>query len=355
MMSLREKEIHGKLEIDPSNGKFPKAAASTNSSSRQWPGFKNPRIVRASRTFGGKDRHSKVCTIRGLRDRRIRLSVPTAIQLYDLQDRLKLSQPSKVIDWLLDITKLDIDKLPPLQIPPGSFPHFHQPALASNGPHHPSLTPFLDSNMTIMKDGPGNGDVEKEFEGEIKWRKASEEKEDEEEEYSQGGVGGSNSGQVSAQNFFPINSNNNTFLSSLLASNPMAYNYFHWEPSNLASSQFGSLGFPLQADPDAHNSSNNNNISIPIISSSSLPIPSESQLFLCQPMAATSLLPPYVNSVVETDYRQVNRVHQPSNSLSSAFHCSSLNRKSFPFSANPELHDSHKSDGAQHNKDDNGS
>ncbi|KAL0692222.1 hypothetical protein Bca4012_059402 [Brassica carinata] len=88
--------------------------------SRQWASaFRNPRIVRVSRTFGGKDRHSKVCTVRGLRDRRIRLSVPTAIQVYDLQDRLGLSQPSKVIDWLLEAAKDDVDNLPPLQFPQG--------------------------------------------------------------------------------------------------------------------------------------------------------------------------------------------------------------------------------------------
>ncbi|KAJ4887805.1 Transcription factor TCP5 [Raphanus sativus] len=88
--------------------------------SRQWTSaFRNPRIVRVSRTFGGKDRHSKVCTVRGLRDRRIRLSVPTAIQVYDLQDRLGLSQPSKVIDWLLEAAKDDVDELPPLQFPQG--------------------------------------------------------------------------------------------------------------------------------------------------------------------------------------------------------------------------------------------
>ncbi|EPS65274.1 hypothetical protein M569_09502 [Genlisea aurea] len=84
--------------------------------------YKNPRIVRVSRNFGGKDRHSKVCTVRGLRDRRIRLSVPTAIQLYDLQDRLGVSQPSKVVDWLLDATKEEIEKLPPLPMFPTSFP-----------------------------------------------------------------------------------------------------------------------------------------------------------------------------------------------------------------------------------------
>ena len=88
------------------------------SSSRHWPPSTESRIVRVSRVFGGKDRHSKVRTVKGLRDRRVRLSVPTAIQLYDLQDRLGLSQPSKVVDWLLDAAQHEIDKLPPLQFPP---------------------------------------------------------------------------------------------------------------------------------------------------------------------------------------------------------------------------------------------
>jgi TCP family transcription factor len=88
---------------------------------RQWTGLKDPRIVRVSRAFGGKDRHSKVRTVKGLRDRRVRLSVPTAIQLYDLQDRLGLNQPSKVVDWLLNAAQHEIDKLPPLQFPSDNF------------------------------------------------------------------------------------------------------------------------------------------------------------------------------------------------------------------------------------------
>ncbi|XP_062231867.1 transcription factor PCF8-like isoform X2 [Phragmites australis] len=104
-------------------------------SSRHWPPSTESRIVRVSRVFGGKDRHSKVRTVKGLRDRRVRLSVPTAIQLYDLQDRLGLSQPSKVVDWLLDAAQHEIDKLPPLQFPP------HAQDLVA---HLPSsmLTPF---------------------------------------------------------------------------------------------------------------------------------------------------------------------------------------------------------------------
>lgn len=104
----------------------------TTGSSRLWSGLKDPRIVRVSRAFGGKDRHSKVTTIRGLRDRRVRLSVPTAIQLYDLQDKLGLSQPSKVVDWLLNAAQHEIDKLPPLEFPAVNFLQFHQHSEASS-------------------------------------------------------------------------------------------------------------------------------------------------------------------------------------------------------------------------------
>ncbi|CAH2073582.1 unnamed protein product [Thlaspi arvense] len=100
----------------------------------------NPRIVRVSRTFGGKDRHSKVCTVRGLRDRRIRLSAVTAIQLYDLQDRLGLSQPSKAIDWLLEAAKNDVELLPPLQFPPG----FHPNLTAGAGESFPGVFESFD-------------------------------------------------------------------------------------------------------------------------------------------------------------------------------------------------------------------
>ncbi|KAL5228428.1 hypothetical protein ABZP36_016693 [Zizania latifolia] len=102
--------------------------------SRQWSAQTESRIVRVSRVFGGKDRHSKVKTVKGLRDRRVRLSVPTAIQLYDLQDRLGLNQPSKVVDWLLNAASHEIDKLPPLQFPPQDFYMGH---------HLPSAMPLM--------------------------------------------------------------------------------------------------------------------------------------------------------------------------------------------------------------------
>ncbi|KFK35712.1 hypothetical protein AALP_AA4G027300 [Arabis alpina] len=63
-----------------------------------------------------KDRHSKVCTAKGPRDRRVRLSASTAIQFYDVQDRLGFDRPSKAVDWLIQNSKSSIDnlqKLPP--------------------------------------------------------------------------------------------------------------------------------------------------------------------------------------------------------------------------------------------------
>lgn len=80
-------------------------------------GWPSSRIVRVSRASGGKDRHSKVLTSKGLRDRRVRLSVNTAIQFYDLQDRLGYDQPSKAVEWLLKAAASSIEELPPMNTP----------------------------------------------------------------------------------------------------------------------------------------------------------------------------------------------------------------------------------------------
>lgn len=78
------------------------------------------RIIRAT---GRKDRHSKVSTAKGPKDRRVRLSPNTAIQFYDVQDRLGYDRPSKAIDWLIKEAKAAIDAL-------GEFPNnFHSTKL----------------------------------------------------------------------------------------------------------------------------------------------------------------------------------------------------------------------------------
>ncbi|KAL2472795.1 Transcription factor TCP4 [Forsythia ovata] len=63
------------------------------------------------RSIGRKDRHSKVCTSKGPRDRRVRLAAHTAIQFYDVQDRLGYDRPSKAVDWLINKAKASIDEL----------------------------------------------------------------------------------------------------------------------------------------------------------------------------------------------------------------------------------------------------
>ncbi|XAR63814.1 hypothetical protein NMG60_11023908 [Bertholletia excelsa] len=302
--NLGEKAFEAKPEGDTYRNKF---SIKAPSSSRQWSAFKNPRIVRVSRAFGGKDRHSKVCTVRGLRDRRIRLSVPTAIQLYDLQDRLGLSQPSKVVDWLLDNTKQEINKLPPLQMPPGNFIHLHQQTHDSNASHS-SVSPYFNINSAYSKDGEtqslfsnkelgvkanyGVGDEQamgslsklKEVERETfsnvdktKWLRTN---------IEDGGF----IQPVSAQNFFPVASHSS--FPSFLSNANMPYNSYHhnWDHSSLSLSQF-----------EGTNSGN-------LVS---LPSPS-SQFFLCPSMATPSMpslhvYPPYMAPPAEnTDSRQIS-------------------------------------------------
>lgn len=52
------------------------------------------------RNVGKKDRHSKIHTAQGLRDRRMRLSLNIARKFFDLQDLLGFDKASKTIEWL---------------------------------------------------------------------------------------------------------------------------------------------------------------------------------------------------------------------------------------------------------------
>ncbi|KAK4745378.1 hypothetical protein SAY87_011690 [Trapa incisa] len=79
------------------------------------------------RSTGRKDRHSKVYTSKGPRDRRVRLSANTAIQFYDVQDRLGFDRPSKAVDWLIKKARSSIDKL-------SDLPPWNPSSAASAGP-----------------------------------------------------------------------------------------------------------------------------------------------------------------------------------------------------------------------------
>lgn len=81
------------------------------------PGVGRSAVAVVQRPVGvSKDRHSKVNTAKGLRDRRVRLSATTAIQFFDVQDRLGYDQPSKAVDWLIKKARAAIDELAPAEV-----------------------------------------------------------------------------------------------------------------------------------------------------------------------------------------------------------------------------------------------
>ncbi|CAI0547737.1 unnamed protein product [Linum tenue] len=58
-----------------------------------------------------KERHSKIETAGGVRDRRVRLSIATSRKFFDLQDMLGFDKPSKTLDWLLSNSAAAIQRL----------------------------------------------------------------------------------------------------------------------------------------------------------------------------------------------------------------------------------------------------
>ncbi|RDX85658.1 Transcription factor TCP1, partial [Mucuna pruriens] len=58
-----------------------------------------------------KDRHSKIYTSQGLRDRRVRLSIEIARKFFDLQDMLGFDKASNTLEWLFNKSKRAIKEL----------------------------------------------------------------------------------------------------------------------------------------------------------------------------------------------------------------------------------------------------
>ncbi|KAL0899956.1 hypothetical protein Bca101_083917 [Brassica carinata] len=72
--------------------------------------FQDPKmkkVKKPSRT----DRHSKIKTAKGTRDRRMRLSLDVAKELFGLQDMLGFDKASKTVEWLLTQAKPEIIKI----------------------------------------------------------------------------------------------------------------------------------------------------------------------------------------------------------------------------------------------------
>ncbi|KAF8005801.1 hypothetical protein BT93_K0166 [Corymbia citriodora subsp. variegata] len=73
---------------------------SVRSSTGVNPGATAENVVPTERS-SKKDRHSKINTAQGMRDRRMRLSVEVAREFFNLQDMLGVDKASKTIKWLL--------------------------------------------------------------------------------------------------------------------------------------------------------------------------------------------------------------------------------------------------------------
>ncbi|OIT35366.1 transcription factor tcp18 [Nicotiana attenuata] len=67
--------------------------------------------VSSNKRVAKKDRHSKINTAKGPRDRRIRLSIDIARSFFNLQDMLRFEKASKTLEWLLIKSKSDIKEL----------------------------------------------------------------------------------------------------------------------------------------------------------------------------------------------------------------------------------------------------
>jgi hypothetical protein len=97
-------EASNSKEIDNKNLEAASPKKKSNGRSNSKP--TNPR-----KRSGKKDRHSKICTAQGPRDRRMRLSLQIARKFFDLQDMLGFDKASKTIEWLFTKSKTAIKEL----------------------------------------------------------------------------------------------------------------------------------------------------------------------------------------------------------------------------------------------------
>ncbi|XP_031491538.1 transcription factor TCP13-like [Nymphaea colorata] len=272
---------------------------------RSWSGLKDPRIVRVSRSFGGKDRHSKVKTIKGLRDRRVRLSVSTAIQLYDLQDRLGLNQPSKVVDWLIQNAQHEIDELPPLPIPQEDEAYnFSQPLTVSRSN---TLLPLVPTNTTADLNASKYAAVQSlsllpdKNETDLDAVEFGSDHVAERPNHQSGIIGGMISEKTNLGKRYEHSNQSPFFLSHqssypALLINALSGNSHSQRYSSPFLSQLGAQIHSVQ--PEEPSNCNSNSIS------STLSLSSGSHLYLYQPTEGPSTIPSYATTPLEFDLRQ---------------------------------------------------
>uniref|UniRef100_A0A0A0LPQ9 TCP domain-containing protein n=1 Tax=Cucumis sativus TaxID=3659 RepID=A0A0A0LPQ9_CUCSA len=73
--------------------------------------FHQDLVSQRKKSSSKRDRHSKINTLHGPRDRRMRLSLPVAKEFFGLQDMLGVDKASKTVEWLLFQARHAIKKL----------------------------------------------------------------------------------------------------------------------------------------------------------------------------------------------------------------------------------------------------
>lgn len=301
-----------------------------NFTTSSWSRLKDPRIVRVSRAFGGKDRHSKVCTVRGLRDRRVRLSVPTAIQLYDLQERLGVNQPSKVVDWLLDAAKNEIDELPPLQIPPGTFGHNLQALLNDDSSQADRTEGAKASSSGINWEDYWNPDKSIVLARETNENYEEHDREDARNKQDHHGTF-VQSGNIMERN--PNSSNLPSMLNNAVPNN----SFLRWDPSNLSLSQFGSYG---SVPPHHQQDGTVHNFNMNVTALPSVPSGSQVLLYPPPPTHTQSYFPSHNHNSGEFEPKQLNFQMMSSSSNSSftpSLYAINQGMRPFHLSMNPKF------------------
>ncbi|KAF8100197.1 hypothetical protein N665_0229s0027 [Sinapis alba] len=81
-----------------------------NEDSQRISTSQDPKMKKAKKP-SRTDRHSKIKTAKGTRDRRMRLSLDVAKELFGLQDMLGFDKASKTVEWLLTQAKPEIIKI----------------------------------------------------------------------------------------------------------------------------------------------------------------------------------------------------------------------------------------------------
>ncbi|KAL6637695.1 hypothetical protein ACP70R_025267 [Stipagrostis hirtigluma subsp. patula] len=95
------------LPMHPFMEQPPASAPKLDAGNAQGVGAGLDRAAAAAR----KDRHSKICTAGGMRDRRMRLSLDVARKFFALQDMLGFDKASKTVQWLLNTSKAAIQEI----------------------------------------------------------------------------------------------------------------------------------------------------------------------------------------------------------------------------------------------------